>query len=67
MTDGGKFRLGAWAAVFLLGAAVLYNGFGEEFIRRIAVQAKRRNYYETVIRPKGLSLHRAEYWEPVER
>ena len=62
MTDDRKFRVFSSLAAILIVLIISYNLSQEYLMTELGGYLKRRIYYETVIKKKGLSLHRAEYW-----
>jgi hypothetical protein len=66
MTDERKFRIFSSIVTILILLIISYNLSQEYLMTELGGYLKRRIYYETVIKKKGLSLHRAEYWRKKE-
>jgi len=61
-TDARKFDMLVMLMTVLVVAALGYNLLMESVIAGAGDYLARRWHYEKVLMPKGLSLHKGEYW-----
>ncbi len=54
------------SVIFLITIIISYNVLAEYMASGPFQYFKRKVYYEKVISKKGLSLHRARYWRPID-
>jgi hypothetical protein len=64
--DDKRFRLFMVSVIFLITIIISYNVLAEYMASGPFQYFKRKVYYEKVISKKGLSLHRARYWRPID-
>lgn len=63
MTDQRKFNLAMITGVVLVATVLASNTVLEPLLAGLGERMKRRSYYENVISPKALSLHRGVFWK----
>jgi len=66
MNDARKAGILVGGATAIIALTLIFNLAGETLVSPLIKRLERKMYFERVISKKGLSLHKARFWEEVK-